>query len=120
MSPIENESFNHLLWSLCRKEQYVSPLETSRALSLSVCVYNSGLNYTTEKLFEMAEINTPTLSVQCGVLLTKKGLRTVNGLLEDTKMKRRLRKRQQIKGQDAFQRNEGVQYKPQGFHTNEK
>ena len=39
---------------------------------------------------------------------------------EETKAKRRKRKNREVKRQDAFQKNEGVQYQPQGFHPNEK
>ena len=38
---------------------------------------------------------------------------------EDRKQHRKLKKRSQIKQQDAFQHIEGMQYQPQGFHTNE-
>ena len=38
---------------------------------------------------------------------------------EDRKQHRKLKKRSQIKQQDAFQHIEGIQYQPQGFHTNE-
>ena len=38
-----NESFNNVLWSFCPKEQFNSPLTTSLAIGLAICVYNSGL-----------------------------------------------------------------------------
>ena len=38
-----NESFNNVLWSFCSKERFNSPSSTSLAVSLAVCIYNSGL-----------------------------------------------------------------------------
>lgn len=34
-----------VLWSLCPKEQFISPPATSFAISLADCLYNSGLEY---------------------------------------------------------------------------
>lgn len=36
------------------------------------------------------------------------------------KDKRKLKKRPKIKNQGAFQKSEGIQYQPQGFHANYK
>ena len=37
---------------------------------------------------------------------------------EERKKARKLRKRNSVVQQDAFQKNEGIQYQPQGFHSN--
>ena len=50
-----NEALNHVIWSLAPKEQYVSPLETSLAISLGICLFNNGTQYTYSNLIEMAE-----------------------------------------------------------------
>ena len=47
-----NESFNSLDWSLSPKEQYNSPLETPLSISLAVCIYNSGMEYTISTLLK--------------------------------------------------------------------
>ena len=51
-------TLNHVIWSLALKEQYVSPLEASLAISLSVCLFKNGMQYTNSNLKEMAEIDT--------------------------------------------------------------
>ena len=53
-----NMTLNHIIWSLALKEQYVSPLEASLAISLSVCLFKNGMQYTHSNLKEMAEIDT--------------------------------------------------------------
>ena len=51
-----NESFNNVLWSFCPKEQSNSPLTTSLAISLEICVYNSRLQYTLINLLEKCNL----------------------------------------------------------------
>ena len=51
-----NESFNNVLWSFCLKEQFNSPLTTSVAISLAICVYSSGLQYTLRNLLEKCNL----------------------------------------------------------------
>lgn len=41
-----NEALNHVIWSLAPKEQFTSPQETSLAIDLAVCIFNSGTAYT--------------------------------------------------------------------------
>ena len=53
-----NESFNNVLWSFCPKEQFNSPLTTSLAISLAICVYNSGLQYTFTNLLKKRSLTT--------------------------------------------------------------
>ena len=48
-------SFNNL-WSYCSKEQFHSPLATSLANGLVICVYNSGLRYTLANLLEKCNL----------------------------------------------------------------
>ena len=52
-----NESFNSMVWSLSPKEQYNSPMETSLALNIAVCIYNSGMEYAMVKLFEKSNLD---------------------------------------------------------------
>ena len=51
-----NESFNNVLWSFCPKEQFNSPLTTSLAISVAICIYNSGLEYTLTNLLEKCNL----------------------------------------------------------------
>ena len=45
-----NKAFNHLIWCLAPKEQYVSPLETPLVISLGGCLFNNRMQYTYSNL----------------------------------------------------------------------
>ena len=51
-----NEFFNNVLWSFCPKEQFNSLLTASLAISLAICVYNSGLQNTLTNLLEKCNL----------------------------------------------------------------
>ena len=53
-----NESFNNVLWTFCPEEQFNSLLTTSLAISLAICVYNSGLQYTFTNLLKRCSLTT--------------------------------------------------------------
>ena len=115
-----NECFNSLLWTICPKEQYISPMETSLSINLAVCLYNSGTEYSMVRLFERAGLCYNESSQRQWRQIDRE--RIYDGdyaVREDRKQHRKLKKRSQIKQQDAFQHIEGIQYQPQGFHTNE-
>lgn len=116
-----NESFNGVLWNICPKVQYNSPLEMSLGLSLAVCIYNSGLTYTLSKLFQDAVIQPHTSSLTQWRQIDKERVESGDSSVrEENKTKRRKRKYSEVKRQDAFKKNEGVQYQPQGFHPNQQ
>lgn len=53
--------------------------------------------------------------------MDKQKMRKGDCVVRDTwKDKRKLKKRSKIKNQGAFQKSEGIQYQPQGFHANYK
>ena len=52
-----NEALNHVIWSLAPKEQFVLSQETSLAVSLGVCLFNSGFSYTFEKIMELCNLS---------------------------------------------------------------
>ena len=112
-----NESFNSLVWSLSPKEQYNSPLETSLSISLAVCIYNSGMEYTISSLVKWANTEVDKNS-QRHCQLTDKGRLYLGNYKnrEDIKLKRKSRKHSEIKKQDAFQHEEVKQYQSWAFH----
>ena len=59
-----NESFNNVLWSFCPKERFNSPLSTSLADSLVVCIYNSGLQCTLANLMKKYNLSYSKKSVE--------------------------------------------------------
>ena len=116
-----NESFNNVLWSFCPKEQFNSPLTTSVAISLAICVYSSGLQYTLTNLLEKCNLEFNKNSLDQWSKMDKE--RIVKGDYagwEERKKAQKQNKRKQIIQHDAFQKNEGIQYQPQGFHSNSK
>ena len=51
-----NESVHHVIWSMAPKSEYSSPEETSLAVSLAVCQFNSGFAYTAANMFKLLGI----------------------------------------------------------------
>ena len=111
-------TLNYVIWSLAPKEEYVFPLGTSLAISLNgVCLFNYGMQYTYSNLIEMAGIDTTYTMLQKWAKINM--YRVYNGnyaASKDRKEQRNMRKRVQIKKQDAFQHLEGVQYQSQSFY----
>ena len=58
-----SEFFNNILWSFCPKERFNLPLTTSLAISLAICVYNSGLQYTLTHLLEKCNLEFNNMSL---------------------------------------------------------
>ena len=59
-----NEALNHVILNLAPKEQYVSPLETSLAINLDICLFNNGMQFTYSNMIEMAGIDTTYTMLQ--------------------------------------------------------
>ena len=94
-------------------------METSLAISLAVCIFNSGLEYTLSKLFEKTSIPYNYNMVAEWHMLDKERVFVGDYTARDNiKLRRKLKKRANVKKQDAFQHLEGIQYKPQGLHSN--
>ena len=51
------EALNHVIWSLAPKEQHVSPMQTSLAVNIGVCIFNSGTEYTLKQLFNRSNLD---------------------------------------------------------------
>ena len=54
------ESLNHVIWGLAPKEQHVSPMETSLAVNIGVCIFNSGTEYTLKQLLDRSNLDWST------------------------------------------------------------
>lgn len=115
------ESYNHLLWNLAPKESYTSTTETSLAVSLSVCLYNSGYYYTLSRLFEKCGIQVSDFQKLSWQNLDKQRQRTSDYKQRDeVKLRRKKTRRAKCKKQDAFLHEEGTQYKSGHFYVSEK
>ena len=110
------EALNHVIWSLAPKEQYVSPLEMSLAISLGVCLFNNGMQYTYSNLIEMAGIDTTYIMLQKWAKINTYRVYEGNyGASKDRRKQRKMRKRELVKKQDAIHHLESVQYQSQAF-----
>ena len=112
-----SKSFNSLVWSRSPKEQYNSPLETSLSISLAVCIYNSGMEYTISSLLKRANMEVDKNSQRQWQLIDEERLCVGNYKnREDIKLKRKSRKRSEMKKQDAFHHEEDKHYQSGAFH----
>ena len=113
-----NKSFNTLVWSLCPKEQYNSPLETSLSISLAVWIYNSGMEYTTWSLLRRANMKMDKNSQRQWQLTNSRRKiicreRQKSGRYQ---IKKKITKTFQNKKQDTFQHEVGKLYQSGAFH----
>ena len=90
-----NMTLNYVIWSLATKEQYVSPLGTSLAISLSgVCLFNNGMQYANSNLIEMAGIHTTYTMLQKRAKINMYRVYNQNyAASKDGKEQRKMRKR---------------------------
>ncbi|XP_057304114.1 uncharacterized protein LOC130641359 [Hydractinia symbiolongicarpus] len=114
-----NESLHHLIWTIVPKEQNNSPEEISLGISLGVCIFNSGINYTLTSLFKKCSLQyTETMSNKWKAIDNERIKNAEYKNQETVKLRRKEKKRSRCKKQDAFQRQEGTQYKSGAFQSN--
>ena len=93
------------------KERFNSPLSTSLAVSLAVCIYNSDLQYTLPNLIKKCNLSCSKKSVKQWHRMDKKRIRKGDyAVQEDRKKQRNLKKRSRVVQYDALQKSEGVHY----------
>ena len=112
-----NESFNNLMWSLSPKNQYVSPVETSLALNLSVCIFNDGIFLTLHKLFQKLGFDTDYSNMESWKNMDHE--RIYNGdykIRNIQRIRRKTKKKLMYKKQDAFRHQEETQYSSGFFY----
>ena len=99
-----NESLHHVIWSMSPKDTYNSPTETSLAVALAVCQFNSGFQYTVENMFQLLGM-TPTAAIQKRwKSIDDKRIRSADQQnTEKFKLRRKTLKRETVKKQDGFQ-----------------
>ena len=113
-----NESWHHVVWSMAPKEQYNWQQEVSVAVSLSVLVFNNGMDNAMSKVF-------PAMNMETNESMRHKwreidGERVRSSDYKSNilvkKRRKRLRK-EKAKQQDGFVRNEREMYKSGAFFT---
>ena len=112
-----SESFNHLVWILEPKGQFVSSRKTSFGINLAVCIFNDGWSVTLERIFQANEFTVEPVSLQVWKKIADDRIRQGDyKMREEQKIKRKQKKRLACKKEDAFQRSEGVHNAAQKFH----
>ena len=112
-----NESLHHVIWGMASKEIYCSPQEISLAVSLGVLNFNRGFESTHTQLLPALDINLkPEMSNTWEKIDADRVYQSDYRALPNTKVKRKKKRKEKLKKQDAFIHQEGVMYKSQGFH----
>ena len=115
-----NESVHHIIWSLATKDQFNSPMETSLAISLGTCVFNSGLEYTAYNLLKSCDITVSQSMVQAWRKIDNERMQQSEYKeRESVQLRRKQVKRNACKKQDAFLRFENTHYQSGSFHQND-
>lgn len=113
-----NESLHHVIWALASKEQYTSPRETSRAVSLGCLLFNSGAEITYSQLLPKIGLRVDEKMVNEWKKIDSKRINTAEYKDKSTVKERRKKyKRQRANKADGFIHKEGVQYKSQEFYN---
>lgn len=114
-----NESLQHVAWGMAPREQYTSQQETSLAVSLSVLVFNNGVEDTISKLLVSMDIPVhPDMPSQWGKIDSKRMAESDYKTDPIVKQRRKRLRREKSKKQDAFVHQEGVMYSSHSFYNN--
>lgn len=114
-----NESWHHVVWSMAPKEQFTSQQEVSVAVSLSVLLFNSGIESTMTKFL-------PAMNMTVNGSMRSKW-REIDGerirssdykSIQVVKKRRKRLRREKSKKQDGFVHQEGVMYSSGNFYAN--
>ena len=107
-TPNPNESLHHVIWGIPPEEQYMSPCETSLAVSLGCLLFNSGMEVTYSQLLLKIGLNVDDNMLKESKKVDKKRLDTAEYKEKYVvKNRRKKYKRQRGKKADAFVYKEG-------------
>lgn len=110
-----NEAFHNVLWGLAPKERFCSPQELKLAVWISVCHYNSGFTWTYINLLNEMGIEITKSMMQVFRAIDKERIyKSDYHFSYETKVKRRVKRREKNKLADAFQKEKD--YKSGAFH----
>ena len=113
-----NESLHHVIWGMTPKEQYTSQQEASLAVSLGVLIFNNGLQTTLEKLMPACDVQIHPPMTAAWKRIDSERIRVSDYKARaNVKGRRKKRKREKSKKQDAFVHDEGVMYSSQNFYS---
>ena len=112
-----NESLHHVIWGKASKDVYSSPQEISIAISLGVLEFNQGFRRTYSELLPILGIEVESEMVEAWQRIDEERVYQADYRnLEDIKLRRKKKRKEKLKKQDAFVHQEGIMYKSQAFH----
>ena len=112
-----NESLHHVIWGMASKELFSSPQEVSLAISLGVLQFNQGFNATYKELL-------PPLGIQIQPQMVETWRKIDSDRIyqsdyrntPEVQKRRKMKRKEKLKKQDAFIHEEGIMYQSQAFH----
>lgn len=112
-----NESLHHVIWGKASKDVYSSPQEISIAISLGVLESNQGFHRTYSELLPVLGIGVEPEMVEAWQRIDEERLYQADYRNStDIKLRRKKKRKEKLKKQDAFVHQEGIMYKSQAFH----
>lgn len=115
-----NESLHHVIWGKASKDVYSSPQEISIVISLGVLEFNQGFHRTYSELLPILGIDVAPQMVEAWHRIDEERLYQADYCNStDIKLSRKKKRKEKLKKQDAFVRQEGVMFKSQAFHGGE-
>ena len=116
-----NECLHHVIWGMAAKEMFSSPREVSLAICLGVLQFNQGFSATYTDLLPALGIQ-----IQPKMLEAWKNI-DIDRIYQsdyrntpEVKLRRKKKRKEKHKRQDAFVHEEGIMYKSQSFHGGAK
>lgn len=112
-----NESLHHVLWAIAPKEQFTSSHENELALCMAVCIFNDGFLHTMKTFYEKLGLDISRRSLEIWEDIDAQRIASAEYRdLPERKERRKARKRELCKKEDAFQKVEGDTYKSNAFY----
>lgn len=109
-----NESLHHVIWGKASKDVYSSPQEISIAISLGVLEFNQGFHRTYSELLPILGIGVEPQIVEAWQRIDEERLYQADYRNStDSKLRRKKKRKEKLKKQNAFVHQEGVMYKSQ-------
>lgn len=116
-----NECLHHVIWGMASKELFSSPQEVSLAICLEVLQFNQGFNATYKELL-------PPLGIQIQPQMVETWRKIDSDRIyksdyrntPEVKKRRKMKRKEMLKKQDAFIHEEGIMYQSQALHGGKK
>ena len=113
-----NESLHHVIWSFAPKDIYNSTQEINAAISLGVLLFNEGCERTFKGLLPSLDMpdSVPNMTNSWEKIGNERLYLAEYRHSDSTKKRRKFKKRDKLRKDDAFVHQEGTSYQSQAFH----